>query len=112
MIGWRFFTGLIALAVFGAMVFLIYYYQGQASRGKETTHVEHQQAGNNAESAKTIDHYSQTTTIIREKADAAAATVQAASGADIPIPYDVLSSWRAGLDGMRDKPPATNDPPH
>ena len=110
MIGWRSYVGIAAVGVFCVMIFLIYYYQGQASRGKETTHAEHQQAENNAQSAKTIDHYTQSTTIIRDNADAAAATIQAASGGDAPIPYAVLNSWRDGINGMRKQPPATNNP--
>jgi hypothetical protein len=110
MIGWRVYAGLAGLALFGALVFAVFYYQGAAHRAEGKAQIEHQQATNNAEAVKAIDHYEHTTTIIREQANAGVQAIQAAPGADTLLPDGVLSSWASGIDGMRNKPSAASSP--
>lgn len=45
--------------------------------------------------------YTQQTIVIREKGDDATVRIREAPGADAPVPPDVLSAWRAGIDGLR-----------
>ena len=110
MIGWRLYAGLAGFALFGALVFAVFYFQGAAQRAERKAQTEHQQATNNAEAVKAVDTYHSTTTIIREKADAGVQVIQAQPGADTPLPDGVLSSWASGIDGMRDGPTAASDP--
>lgn len=46
---------------------------------------------------KAVDHYSHETVIVRERADRAVQSVQAAPGAGDPVPPEVLTAWRKGL---------------
>jgi hypothetical protein len=108
MIGWRFYTGLAGFALFGALVFAVFYFQGSAQRAERKAQIEHQQAANNEEAAKAVDTYHHTTTIIREKADAGVQVIQAQPGADTPLPDGVRDSWRSSIVGMRDSSAALN----
>jgi hypothetical protein len=110
MIGWRLYAGLAAFALFGALVFAIFYFQGEAHRQAGKARAAEQQATNNAEAVKAVDHYEHTTTIIREQANAGVTVVQAAPGASQPVPDGVLSGWASAIDGMRDKPSAAAGP--
>lgn len=49
-------------------------------------------------------------TIIREKGEAVVQTIEAAPGADTPIPPDVLSAWADGIGRLRDDTGAGSDP--
>jgi len=110
MIGWRLYAGLAGFALFGALVFAIFYFQGEAQLFKRKAQDAQAQATNNAEAAKAVDTYHSTTTIIREKADAGVQVIQAQPGADTPLPDGVLSSWASGIDGMRDGPTEPANP--
>lgn len=110
MIGWRTYTALGAVAVFFGLIFAVYYYHGAATKAERKAQDAQAQAANNAETVKQVDHYNQTTTIIREKSDAGVTVVQAAPGASQPVPDGVLSSWASAIDGMRDRPSAASNP--
>lgn len=60
-----------------------------------------QQAENNAEATRQVEHVYRSETIIREKADAAVEAVQASDGAEQALAPDLLSSWRSGRDSVR-----------
>ncbi|MEI6439008.1 MAG: hypothetical protein WCO83_02275 [Alphaproteobacteria bacterium] len=109
MIGWRFWTGLGAVAVFFGLIFAVYYYHGAATKAERKAQDARAQAANNAETVKQVDHYNQTTTIIREKTDAGVQAIQAAPGADTPLPDGVRDSWRSSIVGMRDDRPAAEN---
>jgi len=111
MIGWRLYTALAACAVFFCLIFAVYYYAGAATKAEHKAQVAGKQADNNAAAVHEVDHYNQTTTVIREKADAAATTIQSQPGADTAVPDGVLSSWRSSIDRMRDARPATGNHP-
>ena len=54
-----------------------------------------------------VDHYTEHVTILHDKAQKAADAVQAAPGADAPIPPDVRAAW---LDGLRNVTASDADP--
>lgn len=110
MIGWRLYAGLAGFALFGALVFAVFYFQGAAQRAERKAQTAEQQATNNAEAVKAVDHYEHTTTIIREKQDAGVQAIQAAPGADTAVPDGVLTNWRSSIDGMRDSSTAASSP--
>lgn len=72
---------------------------GAGWKAKATTAT--QQAENNAEAVRQVDHFTHTTEIIRERTDDAVQSVQAAPGGDAPLPDDVRRAWADGIDGMR-----------
>lgn len=81
---------------------------------------EHQKAAASAAVAQTkvadavtqaVDRYATQTLIIREKADAADHTIQAAAGADTPLPDPVRSAWLDGLRQLRDGSGEADDHP-
>jgi hypothetical protein len=81
---------------------------------------EHEKAAATAAVAQTkvadaatqaVDHYATQTLVIREKADAANQTIQAAAGADTPLPEPVRGAWLDGLRQLRDGSGDTDDQP-
>lgn len=108
MIGWRIYTALGACAAFFVLIFAVYYLQGAATKAERKAQEAQAQATNNAEAVKQVDHYNQTTTIIREKADAGVQAIQAQPDASQPLPDGVRDSWVSAIIGMRDKPPAAS----
>lgn len=111
MIGWRLYIALAACAAFFALIFAVYYYAGAATKAEHKAQAANKQADNNAAAVHEVDHYNQTTTVIREKTDAGVQTIQAAPGASDPVPDGVLSAWASGIRGMRDKPTAASNHP-
>ena len=60
-----------------------------------------QQAANNAEAVRQVDHYEHTQTIIRERASDAVQAVQAAPDASAPLPEGLRAAWASGIASVR-----------
>ncbi len=58
-----------------------------------------------------LETYTQKTIIIREKSNAATVRIKEAPQAQTPVPDDVLSAWRDGIDQLRSKERAGPDNP-
>lgn len=111
MISWRLYAGLTAFALFGALVFAVVYFSGQAQRFERKAREAEQQATNNANAVQAVDRFHETTTIIKERADEGVQVIQAAPGASDPVPEGVLSGWASGIGRLRDGPAELQDPP-
>lgn len=96
---------LVGSAVAGGLALYAYarIEHGRAERAQAAAQIATRQAQLDQATTKAVDHYTQTVTVIREKADAGVQSVQKAPGAEQAIPEDVLAAWRAGLDGLRDE---------
>lgn len=70
---------------------------GRLKNAKTTAANATAQVGADTATIKGVDHYTEHVTIVREKADRAVEAVQAAPGADDPVPGEVLAAWRKGL---------------
>lgn len=106
----RLIAGGVAALIFtgaaGAAYWSIYH-KGAASQ-KPKVEAAQAQAQTSETTTKALDHYTERTVVIREKANAAVRIVQAAPGADAPIPDAVRAAW---IDGLRhDDPSASDDP--
>lgn len=101
-IPWRWVAIIVALASILAAGWYVWTLQRSNAKLKADLAAATEQAASNGEALKSLDRYTTKTTIIREKADAAIITVQAAPGAADPVPAGVLDAWRAAINGMRD----------
>ena len=91
---------LAAVAIAIAIVILAWKLNAGAGwKAKATTAT--QQAENNAEAVRQVDHYQHTQTIIRERASDAVQAVQTVPGAETPLPDGLRDAWLAGIDGVR-----------
>lgn len=105
---------LIIIAIIAALVLsgalYIRHLQTEVGRQKAKTAVATEQAAGATEATRQLDHYTNTVTVIRDKADAAVQSVQSAPGASESVPDGVLSGWRSAIDGMRQPATAPANP--
>lgn len=64
----------------------------------------------NTGATQTVEHVLRTETFVRTQAEEATHAIAASPGADAPLPDELLSSWRAGIDGVRESTAAGSDP--
>ena len=69
------------------------------------------QAKANEKALEALEAYNSRTVIIREKGNAATVRIKESPKAETPVPDDVLSAWRDGIDQLRGKEPASPDNP-
>lgn len=69
------------------------------------------QAKANQKALEALEAYNSRTVIIREKGNAATVRIKESPKAETPVPDDVLSAWRDGIDQLRGKKPASPDNP-
>ena len=67
------------------------------------------QAQANQRALEALEAYNNRTVIIREKGNDATVRIKEAPKAETPMPDDVLSAWRDGIDQLRGKEPAGPD---
>ena len=65
----------------------------------------------NQKALEALEAYNNRTVIIREKGNDATVRIKKAPKAETPVPDDVLSAWRDGIDQLRGKEPAGPDNP-
>ena len=65
----------------------------------------------NQKALEALEAYNNRTVIIREKGNDATVRIKEAPKAETPVPDDVLSAWRDGIDQLRGKEPAGPDNP-
>jgi len=100
-VSWRLWALLAAvLAVIGGFAY-VRHLQAETGRLRARAEAATQQAANNAEAVRQVDHFTHTTELIRERTDDAVQSVQTAPGASAPLPDDVRRAWADGIDGMR-----------
>jgi len=64
----------------------------------------------NAGATQTVEHVLRTETFVRTQAEEASHAIAASPGADAPLPDELLSSWRAGIVGVRESTAPGSDP--
>jgi hypothetical protein len=69
------------------------------------------QAKANQKALEALEAYNSRTVIIREKGNAATVRIKESPKAETPVPDDVLSAWRDGIDQLRGEKPASPDNP-
>lgn len=69
------------------------------------------QAKANQRALEALEAYNNRTVIIREKGNDATVRIKEAPKAETPVPDDVLSAWRDGIDQLRSTKPASPDNP-
>ena len=69
------------------------------------------QAKANEKALEALEAYNSRTVIIREKGNAATVRIKESPKAETPVPDDVLSAWRDGIDQLRGEKPASPDNP-
>ena len=65
----------------------------------------------NQKALEALEAYNNRTVIIREKGNDATVRIKEAPKAETPVPDDVLSAWRDGIDQLRGTKPANPDNP-
>ena len=65
----------------------------------------------NQRALEALEAYNNRTVIIREKGNDATVRIKEAPKAETPVPDDVLSAWRDGIDQLRGTEPASPDNP-
>lgn len=107
---WR---NILALAIALALLALVWWLNWTAnSRERAIIRAEtaEQQADLNQGATQTVEHVLRTETIVRATAEEAADAIVSSTGADAPLSDDLLSSWRAGIDGVREQTASSADP--
>lgn len=107
---WR---SIATLAIALALLALVWWLNWTAnSRERAIIRAEtaEQQADLNQGATQTVEHVLRTETIVRTQAEEAADAIVSSEGADAPLSDELLSSWRAGLDGVRQSTQAGPDP--
>lgn len=94
-----------------AMAGLAVFFNAQAERDRMRTRQAVEQAKADRQSLEALEAYTQKTIVIREKSNAATVRIKEAPQAESPVPDDVLSAWRDGIDQLRGKEPAKPDNP-
>ena len=64
----------------------------------------------NKRALEAADTYTQKTVVIREKGNVITQRIYERPDADSPVPADVLSAWRDGIDGLRNSDAKSADP--
>lgn len=80
---------------------------GRRKHAETVAHAAVVQSTVDQSAVKAVDHYTDHVTILHDRAERAADAVQAAAGADTPLPPAVRDAW---LGGLRDDPAAAPDP--
>ncbi|HEY9219562.1 MAG TPA: hypothetical protein VIO94_16055 [Phenylobacterium sp.] len=96
---------LVALAIVLGGILGVRHVMAENRKLKDELKVAEQQIRNDGESIRQLDRYHNTTTIIREKEDAASYAVQAAPGAETPLDPDRRAILCDSLSRMRDGSP-------
>lgn len=94
-----------------AMAGLAIFFNAQAERERERTRQAVERAKADRQALEATEAYTKQTIIIREKSNAATVRIKEAPQAESPVPDDVLSAWRDGIDQLRGKEPAKPDNP-
>ena len=102
------FSGVLAV-LFGVVIWLNWTANSR-ERAILRAEVAEDQSDLNAGATQTIEHVLRTETLVRTQAEEASHAIAASPGADAPLPDEFLSSWRAGIDGVRQAPAAGSDP--
>lgn len=101
MIPWRLYlVSAIAAALLAGLGYVAFLRQQNAGL-KVQAAAATQQAENNAEAVRQVDHYEHTQTIIRERASDAVQAVQAAPDASAPLPEGLRAAWASGIASVR-----------
>lgn len=106
----RIIAGIVGLVVLVAIVFGVRHVMAENARLKDELKVSRQQSENNSEAVRQTDRFHNTTTIIREKQEAATDAVQALPGAQTPVDPDRRSGLCEQLSRMRDGAAVCLDP--
>lgn len=101
MIPWRLYAAGALVALTLALGGYFAWLQHQNKHLKAEAAVATQQATNNAEAVKQVDHFTHTETIIRERTDDAVRAVETSPSASAPLPDDVRAAWLAGIGSVR-----------
>jgi hypothetical protein len=104
---WRIAFVLSALALTIGGVAYVQHLQSAAQHAKASEKAALVQTKVETAAVQAVDHYVEHTVILREKAERAVDAVQAAPGADAPLPPELRSVWLAGL---RDLSPSPDHP--
>ncbi len=94
-----------------AMAGLAIFFNAQAERERARAKQAVEQAKADRRALEALETYTQKTIIIREKSNAATVRIKEAPQAQTPVPDDVLSAWRDGIDQLRSTKPAGPDNP-
>jgi hypothetical protein len=94
-----------------AMAGLAIFFNAQAERERTRTRQAVERANADRQALEAMETYTQKTIVIREKSNAATVRIKEAPQAESPVPDDVLSAWRDGIDQLRGKEPAKPDNP-
>lgn len=105
-------TVVVLLVAAVALYAFLYNFDPFGRRAAETARAEtaEQQADLNQGATQTVEHVLRTETIVRTQAEEAADAIVSSEGADAPLSDELLSSWRAGIDGVRQSTQASPDP--
>lgn len=57
-----------------------------------------------------VERFHETERIVTEMADPIIHTIQESTGAETPVPDDVLANWRNGINSLRDHGAGADDP--
>lgn len=99
----------LALAALVAILIgLVWMNHDRAKRANDRVAAAEAQAEFNAEATRQLEHYTTTTTVIREKAQEAERAVQSAPGASAPLDPDNRSVVCAELERVRGSPVCTD----
>lgn len=98
---WRtlFALGIAGLALAGWLY--IGHLRSELKDAKEAEAVATRQAKVSDATSKAVDQVLRTEVVIRDRTEKAADAVQAAPGADDPVPRPVLDAWRSALHELR-----------
>jgi Flp pilus assembly protein TadB len=107
---------LAALAALAALVVILLaaalWFQHRAKVEKAKAEAATAQVQVEQEASQETEALRQQTIIIRERGDVAVQHIYETPNAETPVPADVLSAWRSGIDGVRGKEtPKPGDPP-
>ncbi|MDP1873624.1 hypothetical protein [Phenylobacterium sp.] len=101
--------GAVPIALAGVVLWLSWTANSR-ERAILRAEVAEDQSDLNAGATQTVEHVLRTETFVRTQAEEASHAIAIAPGADAPVPDELLSSWRAGIDGVRQAPAAGSDP--
>jgi len=93
--------GAVVLALFG-VVYWALWTAGDRDRANRRADAYEAQSDLNAGATEAVERVLRTETVVNLRAQEASDAIVTAPGADAPIPDDVLSAWRAGIDGVRE----------
>ena len=101
--------GAVVLALLG-VVYWALWTAGDRDRANRRADAYEAQSDLNAGATEAVERVLRTETVVNLRAQEASDAIVTAPGADAPIPDDVLSAWRAGIDGVREAGSGGADP--